>query len=157
MVGERTHADAQPGQGGSHGVLAAVGAMALVACAAMGAWRLGLLPDHTRAEANQEEPAVGALLPLDSFIVNLADEDGKRYLKATLQVEFFGPRVPDDFSMRLPQLRDLVLTLLTSKLFADIRTPDGKTLLRDEIINRMNRYLNTDLVKAVYFTEFIVQ
>ena len=30
-------------------------------------------------------------------------------------------------------------------------------LLRDEIINRMNRTLNKDVVKAVYFTEFIVQ
>jgi flagellar FliL protein len=157
MVEERTQADAQPGQGGSHGALAALGAVALLACAAGAAWRLGLLPDHTQAEANQEEPAVGALLPLDSFIVNLADEDGKRYLKATLQVEFFGPRVPDEFNVRLPQVRDLVLTLLTSKMFADIRTPEGKTVLRDEIINRMNRSLNNDLVKAVYFTEFIVQ
>ena len=54
-------------------------------------------------------------------------------------------------------MRDLLLTLLTSKLFAEIRTPEGKALLRDEIINRMNRALNKDLVKAVYFTEFIVQ
>ena len=32
-----------------------------------------------------------------------------------------------------------------------------RAVLRDEIINRMNRTLNHDLVKAVYFTEFIVQ
>jgi len=43
------------------------------------------------------------------------------------------------------------------KLFAEIRTPQGKALLRDEIINRMNRVLRKDLVKAVYFTEFIIQ
>ena len=54
-------------------------------------------------------------------------------------------------------MRDLMLTLLTSKLFAEIRTPEGKAVLRAEIINRMNRAVNKDLVKAVYFTEFIVQ
>ena len=43
------------------------------------------------------KPAVGALLALEPFIANLGDEDGKRYLKATLQVEFFGARVPDEF------------------------------------------------------------
>ncbi len=137
--------------------LAALGGLALVAGVAGTAWWLGLLPDHRQAEAKVEEPAVGALLPLDPFIANLADEDGKRYLKATLQVEFFASRVPDDFNARLPQMRDLLLTLLTSKMFAEIRTPEGKGVLRDEIINRMNHALNKDLVKAVYFTEFIVQ
>jgi len=58
---------------------------------------------------------------------------------------------------RLPQMRDLLLTLFTSKLFAEIRTPEGKALLRDEIINRVNRSLRKDVVKAVYFTDFIVQ
>jgi len=137
--------------------LAALGGLALVAGVAGTAWWLGLLPDHRQAEAKVDELAIGALLPLDPFIANLADEDGKRYLKATLQVEFFASRVPDDFNARLPQMRDLLLTLLTSKMFAEIRTPEGKGVLRDEIINRMNHALNKDLVKAVYFTEFIVQ
>ncbi|TMB47562.1 MAG: flagellar basal body-associated FliL family protein [Deltaproteobacteria bacterium] len=66
-------------------------------------------------------------------------------------------RVPDEFTARQAQVRDLLLTLFTSKQFAEIRTPQGKALLRDEIINRINRAINHDLVKAVYFTEFIVQ
>ena len=145
------------GRNRSHGALAAFGAFSLVASVAAAAWLLGLVPERATAEARVEEPAVGALLPLDTFIANLADEDGRRYLKATLHVEFFAASVPDEFTARVPQMRDLLLTLLTSKLFAEIRTPEGKALLRDEIINRMNRALNKDLVKAVYFTEFIVQ
>ena len=65
--------------------------------------------------------------------------------------------MPPEFPARVPQMRDLILTLLTSKLFAEVRTPQGKALLRDEIIARMNRALNHDAVKAVYFTEFLVQ
>jgi flagellar FliL protein len=151
---------------GGMGKLALIGGAVLVLAGGAGAaWKLGVFGHAKKAETaaaegeakEDEKPSVGAIVPLDPFIANLADEDGKRYLKATLQVEFFGPRVPDEFNTRLPQVRDLVLTLLTSKLFADIRTPEGKTVLRDEIINRMNRSLNNDLVKAVYFTEFIVQ
>ena len=65
--------------------------------------------------------------------------------------------VPEEWSARLPQIRDLLLTLFTSKTFAEVRTPQGKAVLRDEIINRVNRALHKDEAKAVYFTEFIVQ
>ena len=153
-------AEAAPTKGKGKLLLVVVGVLAL-AGAGGAAWRLGLLshgaPAQAKEEAKDEKPAVGALLPLDPFIANLADEDGKRYLKATLQVEFFALQVPPDFSARIPQMRDLLLTLFTNKLFTEIRTPQGKALLRDEIINRMNRTLNKDVVKAVYFTEFIVQ
>jgi flagellar FliL protein len=139
-----------------------VGVVVLAGGGAGAAWYLGLLGHAAKAEAKEEakhapEPAVGALLALEPFIANLADEDGKRYLKATLQVEFFGAAVPEEFNARVPQMRDLLLTLFTSKEFTEIRTPQGKAQLRDEIINRMNRSLNKDLVKAVYFTEFLVQ
>ncbi len=138
------------------------GAVLVLAGGGAVSWFLGVLPHggasaEAKEEAKAEKPAVGALLALDPFIANLGDEDGKRYLKATLQVEFFDSHVPDEFNARLPQVRDLLLTLFTSKLFAEIRTPQGKAVLRNEIINRMNRALNKDVVKAVFFTEFIVQ
>ena len=137
------------------------GVVGLLLVAGGGAWWF-LHRSHPEpvVEAKQEpaeKPDVGAELALDPFIANLADEDGKRYLKATLQLEFFDRKVPEEFNARLPQMRDLLLTLFTSKLFAEIRTPEGKSLLRDDIINRVNRALRKDLVKAVYFTEFIVQ
>jgi flagellar FliL protein len=103
------------------------------------------------------EHGLGPMLPLDPFIANLADEGGKRYLKATFQIEFLGAAVPPGTDARLPQIRDLLLTLLTSKTFDDIKTPEGKQELRDEIATRVNQTLDRDAVKAVYFTEFIVQ
>jgi flagellar basal body-associated protein FliL len=51
----------------------------------------------------------------------------------------------------------MLLTLFASKSFADIRNPQGKSVLREEIVNRLNTVLDEDAVKAVYFTEFIVQ
>src|SRR6266446_3320379 len=162
MAEESAAAEAEaPPKSGKGKLLLVVGLVVLVAGGAGAAWYLGLLPGQ-KAEAKEEvkeaaKPAVGALLALEPFIANLGDEDGKRYLKATLQVEFFNARVPDEFTARQAQVRDLLLTLFTSKQFAEIRTPQGKALLRDEIINRINRALNRDFVKAVYFTEFIVQ
>ena len=170
MAEDATQAEAQgaaqPARKGGKGKLITVAVVLLLAGGGGAAWWLGVvpIPSHgapaeakEEGEAKDKRPEVGALLALDPFIANLADEDGKRYLKATVQVEFTEGKVPPEVNARLPQIRDLLLTLFTSKMFAEIRTPQGKALLRDEIINRLNRVLRRDLVKAVYFTEFIVQ
>ncbi len=148
----------------SGGILHAValgGALAL-ALGGIGAaaWRLGIgevAKPSTVSAAVTGGTHEGALEPMDPFIANLSDEDGRRYLKATLQVEFYDAIVPPEFHRRLPQARDMLLTLFSSKSFADVRTPQGKAVLREEIVNRMNTVLNEDAVKAIYFTEFIVQ
>jgi flagellar protein FliL len=143
------------------GRILAPAAAFFVLAAGGAAWLFGPLGPGTRAEAKGDgrelRSEVGALLALDPFIVNLADEDGNRYLKATVQLEFFGGRVPGELNARMPQIRDLLLTLFTSKVFADIRAVQGKAELRDEITNRVNHALRRDLVKNVYFTEFVVQ
>jgi flagellar FliL protein len=173
MAEETAHADApaEASKGGGKGKLfLIVGVVLLLVVGGGAAWFLGFLPhghgsNESEAEAKEEsapvhasgKAEVGAMQPLETFIANLSDEEGKRYLKATLQVEFFDARVPEDFAARTAQIRDLLLTLFTSKTFSDVRTPEGKGQLREEIINRMNRALHRDAVKAVYFTEFIVQ
>ena len=124
------------------------------------AWRLGIGqvgPQPAAVTTVSTNRHDGALEPLDPFIANLSDEDGRRYVKATIQLEFYDSVVPPEFHRRLPQTRDMLLTLLSSKTFADVRTPQGKAVLREEIVNRVNTVLNEDAVKAVYFTEFIVQ
>ena len=140
----------------------ALGCALALALAGIGAaaWRLGIgqvptKPAQVTVVATKGRD--GALEPMDPFIANLSDEDGHRYLKATLQIEFYDPIVPPEFHRNLPQARDMLLTLFSSKTFADVRSPQGKAVLREEIVNRLNTVLNEDAVKAVYFTEFIVQ
>jgi flagellar protein FliL len=146
-----------------------------------GAYFAGLLPFGAKSEAKAEGEAaegghgagggagehgeakggadkkVGAIRPMDPFIANLADEDSDRYIKTTVQVEFLDVEAPEAFEHRLPQIRDLILTLLTNRTFEDIRTPDGKERLREDVIDRINHAMEREAVRAVYFTEFIVQ
>ena len=110
-----------------------------------------------KGDAVEPGDAEDAIVALDTFVVNLADENAQRYLKVTMKVEFFGDEVPARFSQRRPQIRDLLLSLLGSKTVADVRTIEGKQQLRDEVIARITRVLEDDVVKAVYFAEFIVQ
>ncbi len=99
----------------------------------------------------------GVMVDLDPFIVNLADTPDVRYLKLTVKLEVDNDAVSADLSARIPQLRDAVLVLLSSKDVNAIRTTQGKFQLRDEITQRINGLLPKPGVRSAYFTDFVVQ
>lgn len=101
--------------------------------------------------------ALGVMFDLDPFIVNLADSPDIRYLKLTVKLEVENEGVSTNLSSRIPQLRDTILVLLSSKDSTTIRTPQGKFQLRDEITQRINGLLPKPGVKTAYFTDFVVQ
>ena len=101
--------------------------------------------------------APGVVFDLDPFIVNLADAPDIRYLKMTIKLEVENEGVSANLATRIPQLRDTILVLLSSKDSTSIRSPQGKFQLRDEITQRINGLLPKPGVKTAYFTDFVVQ
>jgi flagellar FliL protein len=99
----------------------------------------------------------GIMFDLDPFIVNLADTPDVRYLKLTLKLDVDSDAVSTELSTRIPQIRDAVLVLLSSKDVNAVRTTQGKFQLRDEITQRINGLLKKPGVRSVYFTDFVVQ
>ena len=108
---------------------------------------------HVAGKANTP----GAIYDVEPFIVNLADTPEVRYLKLTVKLELENQDVSAELAGRIPQLRDTILVLLTSKDVASIRTAQGKFQLRDEITQRVNSLLPKPGVRAAYFTDFVVQ
>jgi len=103
-----------------------------------------------------EEP-LGVMVPLDSFIVNLAGSQGKRFLKATMTLELNAPEVHSEVNENKQKIVDSILVLLSSKTFEEVYSVQGKFKLKDEITTRVNRFLLMGHVKDVYFTEFVIQ
>lgn len=122
---------------------------------------VSLLPPEEIAEEALEEEAettvIGEMFPLDTFVVNLADGNGKRYLRATMQLELSPEQTVTTLEQRLPQIRDVVLTILPTKQFQEIRTVEGKATLRTEILTKLNELFNGASVANIYFTEFVIQ
>ncbi len=120
-------------------------------------------PEEEEVEEEVEEEAedglstIGALFPLDTFIVNLADEERKRYLRVTMQIELKEGEPVEILEHRLVQVRDIILMILPTKRFQEIRSVDGKTMLRQEIMVRLNDLLKKEIINNIYFTEFVVQ
>ena len=104
-----------------------------------------------------QSAAPGVMFDLEPFIVNLADAPDIRYLKLTVKLEAEDAPVTEELTARIPQIRDAVLVLLSSKDVNAVRTTQGKFQLRDEITQRINGLLSKPGIRSAYFTEFVVQ
>ncbi len=100
---------------------------------------------------------VGIQYDLGSFIVNLADKDADRYLKIAIVLEIQDEKVKMEVEKRLPQIKDVITTLLFTKTSEDLKSPEGLERLKEEILKRVNAILPIGGVKNVYFTEFVIQ
>lgn len=120
-----------------------------------------------QAEAPSDEAPAGAkggtaskdsgLFNLEPFIVNLQDNSGTRYLKLTVNLELTEGASAADLTAQATQIRDSLIILLSSKSYTDIGSVEGKYLMRDEIVARVNQFLKKGKIKTAYFTEFVIQ
>lgn len=108
-------------------------------------------------EHKVEAETGGQLVTLDSFVVNLSDPMGRRYLKTTLDVEVANAAAAAELTAAMPKVKDTLLLLLSSKSFADISSMDKKIELKNDIVSRLNQIIGKNKVRNVYFTEFVVQ
>ena len=94
---------------------------------------------------------------LDPFIVNLAKSGGNRFLKMTVSLEMSSPQVRLGLKKNIQKITDSILLLLSTKVFKDVYSVQGKFTLKGEITTRVNQFLTEGQVKGAYFTEFIIQ
>ncbi len=114
--------------------------------------------DEAEAEKTEEvKEAPSSMVELDPFVLNLSDHG--RYLKVTLQFEISDPSHQNLITNKTPQLRDTIITLVSSKSLNSISSAEGKFQLKDELLFRANQIIGMekDVLKNLYFTEFVMQ
>lgn len=94
---------------------------------------------------------------LDTFLVNLADPLGKRYIKVTFEVEVNSSDVGEELAKQKPKVRDSIIMLLSSKTYADLAPAESKLELKTEVANRLNQILGAPKVTRVFITEMVIQ
>lgn len=113
------------------------------------------------AEAGHGDEAdddfVGKMIPLETFLVNLSGNRGNKVLKLNMELEVEGERIAEEIDKRKPQIRDIIIIVLSSKTYAQISSTEGKNFLRDEIRDTVNAFLTRGKIKRVHFTELIYQ
>ncbi|MBN2072700.1 MAG: flagellar basal body-associated FliL family protein [Actinobacteria bacterium] len=99
----------------------------------------------------------GPVLDLGEMIVNLSDEGQARYAKMVVVMEFDGEEGLAEATRRDPQIRDIVIELLSSEKAANILSLEGRSDLKKRIKERINSVMSVGSVKKIYFTTVVVQ
>ena len=107
------------------------------------------------ARDEEGESFIGKTIPMETFLVNLSGNRGNKLLKVNMDLELEGGKIADEIDKRKPQIRDIIIILLSSKTYAQLSSPEGKEFLRDEIRDTVNSFLTTGKIKRVLFTEFL--
>lgn len=158
-------ADASKGGGGSNKKLIVIIAVVVLLAIIGGGAAFFLLGDKEQKSDPEAEAAamaanakmIGPMVTIDTFIVNILDDEENRYLKAAITLEVDSLTTADEITARLPQLQDAILLLIGNKTFGELRDMQGKMQLRAELLNRINEILSRGNVKRIYFTDFVVQ
>jgi flagellar FliL protein len=108
---------------------------------------------ETKKEEKKEVKT--ALVALDAFVLNLAEQG--RFLKVTIQLELTDVASQQLVTEKTPQLRDAIITLMSSKSVESVSSAEGKLLLKDELLLRANQAVGKEVFKNLYFTEFVMQ
>ena len=113
----------------------------------------GVSKDNKVDQAKLEE--VGKVIPLETFIVNLAGSKGRKVLKVNMELEVKGQDIIQEIDNRKAQIRDFIIIILSSKTYDEVSTKEGKDFLRSEIKDQVNTFLSKGKIMNVYFTELI--
>ncbi|MCK6598802.1 MAG: flagellar basal body-associated FliL family protein [Bdellovibrionaceae bacterium] len=116
--------------------------------------------EHEAQEAEQKEEKqfVGKVVPLETFIVNLAGSKGRKVAKVMMELELKDNKdknVADEIDKRKAQVRDIIIIILSAKKYEEISTKEGIENLKNEIKDTINSFLTNGKITNVFFTEFI--
>ena len=103
-------------------------------------------------------------LPLESFVVNLADRDVDRFAQVGITLEVTDAKSAEQLKLYMPAIRDGILMILAHKKSAELLERAGKEQLATEVLQASLAPLNLDdksdappPVRKVHFSSFIIQ
>jgi flagellar FliL protein len=112
--------------------------------------------EHVQQVHDAENPVfIGKLIPLETFLVNLAGSRGQKLVKINMELEVNNADVQMEIEKLKPKIRDIIIIIVSGKSYQQLSTKEGKDALREEIRDQVNLFLTKGQINRVYFTEFL--
>ena len=92
-----------------------------------------------------------------NVVSNLTGSLGTKYVKGAFSVVSDDQNIGVIVEENKSKLRDAALTVLSARSLADMEASGAKNILRSELAANFNKALNSNVVKQIFFTEFVIQ
>jgi flagellar basal body-associated protein FliL len=133
-----------------------------------------LLPAPTPVPTIEVKPGQGIMIDTGSKIINLAEQDGHKYIRTTVVIEF-APTDPayaemkdeekttyltafkTEIADKTPLINDVIITTFSTKSFEMLYTAQGKEAIRQELLKLISSRMPEYRIISIYFTEFVIE
>jgi flagellar basal body-associated protein FliL len=100
---------------------------------------------------------IGPMVKMSPLIINLKEESGHHYIKASIVLEIGQKDWIEEVQSRVPLLTDLAILTLSDKRLEELKSSGAKENLKKELLMKVNQSLDSLKVKQIYFDEFLYQ
>ncbi len=107
----------------------------------------GASAGHQSAKPDLKHPPT--FLPLDPFVVNLADKDADRYAQIGITFEVEDPKFAEQMKAFMPAIRNGILMILAHKSSAELLERAGKEQLSAEILRESARTMGIEMAEPI--------
>jgi flagellar protein FliL len=103
------------------------------------------------------EKRVKSTLHLETFVLNLSDNDQRSYLRVGIALGLNHEAKRGEDPVPVAEVRDTILGVLSEAKVDDLLTAQGKIRLKENLLHALQQRMPEAGVEEVYFTEFLIQ
>ncbi|MCP5361657.1 MAG: flagellar basal body-associated FliL family protein [Hyphomicrobiales bacterium] len=141
-------------------LLAVLVVLVLLGGGGAGAYFMGLIPGLSSSMHSDKQVGIPNIIYYDlaEFLVNLNTSNrASSFLKMSITLELPNDRAKALVEAKLPRIRDTFQVYLRELRSTDLQGSAGLVRLKEELLLRLNKILETERVTDILFKEIVVQ
>ena len=100
--------------------------------------------------------ATTSSLDLGEIVVNINGDGRGHYLRVNVTIEYPKDRkLSRELAVKRPQLLDIIITTLRSKTLEEVRHVGSVDVIRNNLLEEINKNLDSGRVTTIYFTDYL--
>lgn len=100
---------------------------------------------------------VGPTLKMADFVVHLRNPEAERFARLSIDLELADEPDRERLSPYLPRLRDAFIAYLSDRTAEELAGSEALTKAKSELLRQVEESVPGKHVRALYFTDFVVQ
>ncbi|MGC4120566.1 MAG: flagellar basal body-associated FliL family protein [Myxococcales bacterium] len=109
------------------------------------------------AEGGHGGKGVGPTMKLADFVIKLRDPEAERYARLSMEMELKAEPDKEKIAPYIPRLRDAFVAYLTDRKSEELLGSEALTHTKAELLKLSSELVPNNPVRALYFTDFVIQ
>ena len=113
--------------------------------------------EESSAHGKEGGAGVGPTLKMADFVIHLRNPEAERFARLSIELELASEVDREKFSPYLPRLRDAFIAYLSDRTAEELAGSEALNKVKAELFKQAEELVPGKKIRALYFTDFVVQ